>query len=49
MWTITELRLEKEEPDVIIRPDVHHFGFLDKVNVPEIVRLGEIATYEKLP
>lgn len=49
MWTITELRLEKEKPDVIIRPEVHHIGLLDRVNVHEVVVLGEQAATDMLP
>lgn len=40
---LTELRLKIDTPDVIIRPEVGHIGLLDKVDVHEIVRLGEEA------
>ncbi|MCD6400654.1 MAG: patatin-like phospholipase family protein [Anaerolineales bacterium] len=46
---LTELRLEVDKPDVIIRPDVAEIGVLDKVNVAEVVKLGEIAAEKALP
>jgi NTE family protein len=41
---LTDLRLEIDKPEIIIRPEVGHIGLLDKVNVHEIVLLGEQAT-----
>jgi hypothetical protein len=46
---LTELRLQLDKPDVIIRPAVPHIGFLDAVDVREVARLGEEATREALP
>ena len=46
---IAELRLELEKPEVVIRPAVAHIGVLDRVNVPEVVKLGEEAAEAKLP
>jgi len=46
---ITELRLEIDDPDVIVRPLVDGIGLLDKVDVHEIVRLGEQAVDVVLP
>ncbi len=40
---LTELRLQMDKPDVIIRPDVFGIGALDNVDVAEIVRYGEEA------
>ncbi len=48
MCTITELRLEKEKPDVIIRPQLLNISLLERVNVTEVVKLGETAAYEQL-
>ncbi len=45
---LTELRLQVDPPDVIIRPDVGHIGLLDQVNVSEVIRLGEQACVEQL-
>jgi len=38
-----EKRLEIENPDLLIRPDVGHIGSLDSVNIPEVVELGDQA------
>ena len=46
---LAEMRLLSDNPDVIIRPDVNGIGLLDKVDVHEIVRLGEVAARESLP
>ena len=40
---LTELRLQIDKPDVIIRPDVFGVGVLDKVKVADIVKFGEEA------
>lgn len=41
---LTELRLEIDKPEVIIRPSVDHIEFLGRVNVSEVVKLGADAT-----
>lgn len=41
-----ELRLELDEPDVLLRPDVGHIGSLDRVDVREVARLGDQAVRE---
>lgn len=46
---LTELRLELEKPDVIIRPEVPQIGLLDRVDVHEVARLGEQAAIQALP
>ena len=46
---ITDLRLEKEPPDVLIRPAVEHIGLLDNVVVADVAKLGEEATDAILP
>ncbi len=46
---ITELRLQLDKPDVIIRPDVEDVGLLDRVDVREIAKRGEAAAQECLP
>ena len=40
---ITDLRLKIEKPDVVIRPKVHKYTMFDKVDVDEVIQLGEIA------
>lgn len=42
-------RLELEKPEVIVRPNVHEFGLLDKVVVADLAQLGEQALEEVLP
>lgn len=46
---LTELRLELEQPEVVIRPNVPHVGLIDPVDVAEVVRLGEEAAEAALP
>ena len=46
---MTELRLEKDNPEIIIRPAVTHIQLLDKVNVAEVALLGEQAVEAMLP
>ncbi len=45
---LAEMRLEIDNPEVILRPDVASIGILDRVDVQEIVSLGEEATLEQL-
>jgi len=45
---LTEMLLEYEKPDVIIRPAVPHIGLLDFVEVDEVVKLGEEAAEKTL-
>ena len=49
MHYLTEKRLELEKPEVIIRPEVGHIGYLEKVNVPQVAKLGEQAVERMLP
>ncbi len=46
---ITELRLEVDHPDVILRPKVNHIRLLDKVDVSAVAKLGEQAVEAALP
>jgi NTE family protein len=46
---MTELRLEADDPEIVIRPAVHHIQLLDKVNVHEVAKLGEQAVGAILP
>jgi predicted acylesterase/phospholipase RssA len=46
---MAELRLQVDNPEVIIRPDVNGIGLLDQVDVHEIVHKGEMATDVILP
>lgn len=40
---VTELRLQIDQPDIIIRPSVSKIGLLDPVNIDEMVQLGKEA------
>lgn len=46
---LTELRFQIEKPDVVINPEVDAIGILDRVDVREIAKLGEMAARAKLP
>jgi len=45
---LTELRLQVEQPEGILRPEVGDIGTLDIVDVHKVVRLGEKAVLESL-
>jgi NTE family protein len=46
---LTRLRLQVDDPEVVIRPDVGGIGLFDKVDVHKIVRMGERAAEAALP
>lgn len=46
---VTEYRLEVDKPDVIIRPPVTHIDILARVDIREVVKLGEQAAEAALP
>jgi len=43
MNMVAELKLKVDKPDVVIRPDVFHYTMFDKVDVDDMVKLGEDA------
>jgi NTE family protein len=45
---LTELRLQLDRPDVIIRPPVPHIGLMDDVDVSEVALLGELGAEKEL-
>ena len=45
---LTELRLQLDRPEGIIRPPVPHIGLLDDVDVSEVALLGEIGAVKEL-
>jgi NTE family protein len=45
---LTELRLQVDQPDVILRPDVSAYPLLGDVNPPELAALGEIEATRHL-
>jgi NTE family protein len=46
---LTELHLQVEQPEVLIRPAVWRIGLLDSVDIAEVARQGERATEQVLP
>lgn len=46
---VSELRLENEKPEILIRPDVGHFGLLQDVDPADMIARGEKATLQALP
>ncbi|KAA3647898.1 MAG: hypothetical protein DWQ07_02615 [Chloroflexi bacterium] len=40
---LSDLRLELEKPDLVVRIDTTDIGFLDRVEVPELAKRGETA------
>lgn len=46
---VAHYRLQVDAPDVIIRPDVHSIDLLQKVDVEQVAKLGEIAVEAVLP
>jgi NTE family protein len=46
---LTELKLEVDKPDVIIRPDVHDHGMLDMVEPAKLVEAGRQAAGDAVP
>lgn len=43
---LTELRLQIDKPEVILRPKVDKYNILDKVDASELIQLGEEAVHE---
>jgi len=46
---VTEYRLQVDKPEVVIRPKVSEIDILERVNVPDVVKLGEEAAKASLP
>jgi NTE family protein len=46
---ISDLRLQQDRPDAIVRPQVHQIGLLDPVDIRDVASLGEQAAEEALP
>jgi NTE family protein len=46
---LAELRLLTDNPEIIVRPDMSGIGMLDKVDVHEVIRMGENATNAVMP
>jgi NTE family protein len=46
---VAEYRLAVDNPEIVIRPNVHHINLLDKVDVRAVARYGDDATEVILP
>ncbi len=46
---LLEKQLELEQPDVVIRPELGTIGIVDRVDIEELIKLGEQATQKALP
>lgn len=46
---LTELRLKVDKPEVIVRPDVHEFGLIDKGDPKKLIKAGYLAAADALP
>ncbi len=46
---LTELLLEAQKPDAIIRPQVHDIGLLGPVNLREVAERGDLAVEKAYP
>jgi len=42
-------QLKLEQPEVIIRPKLGQIGIVDRVDIPELIKSGELAAIELLP
>ena len=47
--SLTELRLQIDKPEVVIRPDVVEIGLLDSVKPQTLIEIGEQAVENNLP
>lgn len=45
---LSEIKLEKDRPDLIVRPKLGGIGLLDRVNVDQVIKLGEEIAEENL-
>jgi hypothetical protein len=46
---LMEKQLKLEKPEVIIRPKFRQIGIVDRVNIPEVIKSGEIVTQQVIP
>lgn len=46
---LTELHLQVDQPDVVIRPDTSRYGILDQINPEEIIEIGRVACDQAIP
>jgi NTE family protein len=46
---LMDKQLKLEKPEVIIRPELEPMGIVDRINIPEVIKLGELAARKALP
>jgi NTE family protein len=46
---LLDKQLKLEKPEVIIRPELGSIGIIDRVDIPEVIKSGELATLNALP
>jgi NTE family protein len=46
---LLDKQLKLEKPEVIIRPKLGKIGIIDRVNIPDVIKSGELATQLALP
>lgn len=46
---LLDKQLKLEKPDVVIRPELGLIGIVDRVDIPEVIKSGELATLKALP
>ena len=46
---LLDKQLKLEKPEVVIRPELGPIGIIDRVDIPEVIKSGELATLEALP
>ena len=45
---LAEARLEKDKPDILVRPQLGEIGLLDTINIGAVAQIGVDATEEVL-
>jgi hypothetical protein len=45
---LMDKQLNLEKPEVIIRPHLGPIGIIDRVDIPEMIKSGEVATLDAL-
>jgi len=46
---LLEKQLKLDHPEAIIRPELGMIGIIDRVNIPELIKAGELAAIKALP
>lgn len=46
---LIDKQLKLEKPEVVIRPELGPIGIIDRVDIPEVIKSGELATLDALP